>query len=121
MKLNEYKAKVDDSVIESMISYMEECEEDDDCSYSIEDVEKCKSLMYNYLEELDKMSEPSDEAIMEQVKTLVLALNDLNEKTDCVLIEADQREAICEIIQMSAEDYGLQNCDDDISEEWREW
>ena len=118
MNLNEYKEKVVEIVIDPMISFMEGW---DDCDYSIDDVEKCKSLMYTYLEELDKMTAPSDEAIMEQVKILVLALNDLNEKTDYALIETEAREAIWEVIQTSAVACCLTEYSDDITEEWREW
>ena len=70
---------------------------------------------------LGRLEEPSDEEIMNQVKELVLALNDLNEKTDYSLIETDAREAIWEIIQTSAIDCGLKEYGDDITEEWREW
>lgn len=118
MNLNEYKEKVVEIVIEPMISFMEDW---DDGDYTMEDVESCKSLIYTYLEALADMAEPTDEAIMEQVQTLVLALNDLNEKTDYSLIETDAREAIWEVIQTSAVDCGLKEYGDDITEEWREW
>lgn len=78
-------------------------------------------MIYTYLEVLAAMTEPSDKAIMEQVKTLVLALNDLNEKTDYSLIETEAREAIWEVIQTSAVACGLKEYADDITEEWREW
>lgn len=120
MNLNEYKEKVVEIVIEPMISFMEDWD-DDDCDYTTEDVETCKSLIYTYLEALAAMTEPSDEDIMEQVKTLVLALNDLNERADYSLIETEAREAIWEVIQTSAVDCGLKEYGDDITEEWREW
>ena len=101
-----------------MISFMEDF---DDCGYTAEDVDACKSLINSYLEALAAMSEPADEAIMEQVKTLVLALNDLNEKVDYSLIETDAREVIWEVIQTAAVDCGLREYGDDITEEWREW
>ena len=118
MNLNEYKEKVVEIVIEPMISFMEDW---DDSDYTMEDVEACKTLIYTYLEALAAMAEPTDEAIMEQVKTLVLALNDLNEKTDYSLIETEAREAIWEVVQTSAVDCGLKEYGDDITEEWREW
>ena len=93
MNLNAYKEKVVENVIEPMISFMEDW---DDCDYNTEDVGTCKSLIYTYLEALAAMAEPTDETIMEQVKTLVLALNDLNEKADYSLIETEAREAIWE-------------------------
>lgn len=120
MNLNEYKEKVVEIVIEPMISFMEDWG-DDDCAYTTEDIEICKSLIDTYLDALDAMEEPTDEAIMEQVKTLVLALNELNERSDYSLIETDAREAIAEIIQTSAVACGLKEYGDDITEEWREW
>ena len=120
MNLNAYKQMVVETVTEPMISFVEEWDEDG-CGYTAEDVETCKSLIYTYLETLAAMAEPADEAIMEQVKTLVLALNDLNEKADYSLIETEEREAIWEVIQTSAVDCGLKEYADDITEEWREW
>ena len=55
------------------------------------------------------------------VKELVLALNDLNEGADHCLLETDEREAICELIQCSAEECGLIDPESDVTEEWREW
>ncbi len=120
MNLNEYKEKTMEIVIEPMISFMEDWE-DDDCDYTMDDVEECKSLVYTYLETLSAMTEPSDDAIMEQVKILVLALNDLNEKVDYSLIETEAREALWEVIQTGAIACGLKEYSDDITEEWREW
>lgn len=118
MNLNQYKDKVVETVVEPMISFMEDW---DSYDYTTEDVESCKTLIYNYLEALAAMTDPTDEAIMEQVKTLVLALNELNEQTDYSLIETEAREAIWEVIQTSAVDCGLKEYGDDITEEWREW
>ena len=115
-----YKEQVMENVIGPMLSYMEEWDEDE-CEYTEEEVEACKELICTYLDALNAMEEPADEDIMEQVKILVLALNELNEKTDYVLIETDAREAIWEIIQESAVACGLQEYGDDITEEWREW
>ena len=58
---------------------------------------------------------------MKHVKTLVLALNKLNEKTDYCLLETEERESICEIIQESAIACGLSDPSDDITEEWRDF
>lgn len=118
MNLNEYKEKVIETVIDPMISFMEDW---DDCDYSTDDVEACKSFIYTYLEALAAMEDPSDDAIMDHVKTLVLALNDLNEKVDYSLIETEAREVIWEVIQTSAVDCGLKEYGDDITEAWREW
>lgn len=122
MNLSQYKTTVLETIIEPMISFMNDCNEDEDgCDYRAEDVEQCKHLLYTYLEALASMTDPSDDTIMEHVKILVLALNDLNEQTDYSMIETGEREAICEIIQTSAIECGLKEYSDDITEEWREW
>lgn len=118
MDLKYYKEQTIENVITPMIEFMEEW---DDCDYTREDVQRCHERIDSYLEALDAMSEPDDEAIMEQVRELILDLNELNDAAGYSLIETDAREEICEIIQNSAIDRGLQHYSDDITEEWREW
>jgi len=111
-----YVEQVEETLIVPMTEFME-----DGGDFTKEDIAECKALMLKYLNALADMKEVSDEAIMEEVKTLVLALNDLNEKTDYSMIETGEREAICEIIQNSAIERGLSDYDDDITGEWRDW
>lgn len=118
MDINKYKKLVTETVVEPMLSFVEEW---DDCEHTREDVEKCGELIVNYLEALADLENPADDAIMEQVKKLVLDLNDLNESVDFSLIETGEREAIWEIIQTSAIECGLREYSEDITEEWREW
>ena len=118
MNMNQYKKQVDETIVESMISFMTEW---DDCDYTMEDIEQCRKILYTYLDQLEAMDNPGDNEIMEQVRIAVLALNDLNEKTDYALIETEEREAIWEVIQESAIACGLKEYEDDITEEWREW
>lgn len=118
MNLELYKEKTTDTVINMMIEFIEEW----DCAdYTREDVAACEGLIHHYLESLAALDPVTDEAIMEQVKALVLALNDLNEATDYGLIETEAREAIWAVIQESAVDCGLQDVPDDVTEEWRDW
>ena len=118
MDIQLYRTKTTEIVIKPMIDFIEEWGGD---GYTTEDVQKCEALIHHYLDNLADMTCVTDEAIMEQVKVLVLALNDLNEATDYSLIETDAREAIWEVIQTSAVDRGLQDVPDDVTEEWREW
>ena len=118
MDIAEYKAKTTETVIEPMLELMEEWDDED---YTEEDVRECERLIHSYLDALGAMQNPTDEDIMQEVKVLVLALNDLNEATDYSLIETGEREAIWEIIQTGAIDCGLQEASDDITEEWRDW
>lgn len=118
MDIGIYKSKVKEGVVAEMLAYKKEVPE---CGYRRGHVAKCRRLLFGYLNALDKISSPTDEKIMEQVKNLVLALNKLNEKTDYSLIETDARECIWEIIQSSAVECGLREASEDITEEWREW
>lgn len=118
MDLQKYKSQTTESVVRPMIEFIEEW---DEAEYTKEDVQKCENLLHHYLDNLGAMTNPTNDAIMEQVKAVVLELNELNEATDYALIETDAREAIWEIIQTSAVDCGLQNVSEDITEEWRDW
>ena len=118
MNLQQYKEIVTETILNPMRSFLEEW---DDCEYTADDIDTCGALLNQYLESLAAMSTPSDKAIMEQVKSLVLALNDLNEALDYALIETEERESIWHLIQTSAIACGLQEYTEDITEEWREW
>ncbi len=118
MKLELYKQQLMQTVIEPIREFKAEAEIDD---FTDEDIEQCSVLLDSYLEALAAMDSPTDEAIMEQVEKLILALNDLNEQTDYAMIETGEREAICALVQESAIAFGLQEYGDDITEDWREW
>lgn len=116
--MGQYKEQLQNTVIAPMTEYLQGCKT---CGYSEQDVAECRALILAYLDALEGLDAPANQEIMEQVRVLVLALNELNEKTDFCLLETDEREAICEIIQSSAVACGLSDAEDDVTEEWREW
>lgn len=118
MDIAYFKEKTARIVIEPMIEYQQEIE--DEC-YTREHIDRCEALVHQYLEALGALAVPDDGAIMAQVEKLVLALNDLNEETDYGMIETGEREALCEVIQESAAACGLEDVPEDVTEEWREW
>lgn len=118
MDLTQYKVKTTEIVVNPLIGFIEEWGAE---GYTKEDVQKCEALIHRYLDAIFALPAATNDAIMEQVKLLVLALNELNEATDYALIETEAREAIWEVIQTSAVDCGLQDAPDDVTEEWREW
>lgn len=118
MKIESYKKQVKEKVVSAMLEYMAEAE---DCGYSKGAVQKCKRALFRYLNQLNKLKNPTQECIMAQVKSVVLALNALNDKTEGCLIETDAREEIWQIIQDSAVECGLSPEVEDVTEEWREW
>ncbi len=109
-----YKTRVTEDVVAGMLEFCQ----DEDCDYTKSDVKKCERLLLKYIDKLSGLANPTDEAIMEQVKDVVLALNKLNEKTDCSLIETLEREEIWQIIQDSAVECGLSSPADDVTEAW---
>ena len=119
MDIVKYKTMLSNRIVEPIVAYMQEWEED--CSFTAKDVHKCEAILNQYLDSLALLSGAADKDIMKCVKKAVVALNKLNEKTDYTLLETDERENICELIQRSAVECGLQNPEEDITEEWREW
>ncbi|MBP3387357.1 MAG: hypothetical protein J6L23_02370 [Clostridia bacterium] len=118
MDIQGYKEQLEE-IVASMSDYLDDAGED--AGFTTEDIEDCENLILRYLSELEMIVSPTNELIMEKVKELVLALNDLNEGADHCLLETDEREAICELIQCSAEECGLIDPESDVTEEWREW
>ena len=119
LQLAEFKKRVTEAVVTPMLAYMEECGEE--CEYKRKDVAKCEKLVLEYLTSLSRLKTPDDPKIMKRVKKLVLALNQLNARTEYSLIETCEREELWEIIQDAAGASGLNEEYDDVTEEWREW
>ena len=119
MDIAKFKTMLSDSIIDSMLEFMEDCGED--AGFTREDVDKCGNILTHYLESLATLADPDDQQIMGCVEQAVLALNELSEETDYAMIETEERESIWELIQTSAVECGLKNYTDDITEEWREW
>ena len=117
MDIAKYKPMIDETIT-GMLEYMAELEE---CAYSKKDVIKCETILTQYLDALAVLDTPTDKDILKCVKKCVVALNKLSEKTDYEMIESVERDNICEIIQTAAEECGLNDASEDVTEEWREW
>lgn len=115
LKENAEIIKTSESLKTGMIEYIEPGETE----YTESDVEKCMTLINNFLDELSKSE--SKENGMISVKNVVLGLNDLNEKCEHELIETDQREQIADIIILAGHLKGYNDRNEDITEDWREW
>lgn len=102
-------------ILEGMLAFIEG---DEDAEYSPEDVKECGILLAKFRNSIT--SGASHEEAMEQVKQLVLSLNELNERCEHSIIETDQREQICELIFQSLSSAGI-DFEGDVTEDWREW
>ncbi|MXN91876.1 hypothetical protein GR160_11645 [Flavobacterium sp. Sd200] len=87
--------------------------------YTQKDVEKCIILIENFLDNIAK-SENKKKG-MELVKTLIIQLNDLNQKCEGTLIETEQREEISTIIILAGHLKGYNSKDEDITYKMRKW
>jgi hypothetical protein len=119
-------------VIDGMVSYMKYGGADDendpefdpefDAGYTQKHIDRCSVIIDEFLALLEKVPEAQkNKYIMAAVKKTVLRLNKLNDGCDGSLLETDQREDICELINTAARHAGLESSADDITEEWREW
>ena len=117
MNVTACQERITNVVVKPMLQMIHEFEMD---SYTDDDVASVQSILNNYVEALATLHDPCDDEIMAQVKSVVLKLNELNEARD-YFIETEEREWLWEVIQKSAEDCGLQNVPDDVTEAWREW
>lgn len=130
MTVNEFIALKND-IIKDITEYMKyggaEDENDPDydpgfeAGYTQDHIDKCDAVLAAFLSSLQEIAvSESESKIMETVKTVVLALNELNAECDGNMIETDQREQLCELIISAANEAGLKT-EEDITEEWREW
>lgn len=99
----------------SMVEYLESSNP----SYTKNDVEKCVSILNNYLEKISKTKAKKEGIAV--IKSTVIQLNKLNNKTDGQLIETMEREMIVNIILTESNKKGYNKLDDDLTEEFREW
>ena len=83
--------------------------------YSGADVGECGRILDDYLSTVAGAA-GDDAAIRAAVQEAVLALNALNARCGGHLIETDQREHLCDLINRAAGAAG-----EDLTEPWREW
>ena len=105
------------------ISYwmLEYIKDNDEPPYTSLDVDECNTILGKFIESVSFSDNKSDlEWVKSEVKGLVIALNEFNEKNDHTVIETDQREGICALINQVMV-YAGHSVTDDITEEWREW
>lgn len=117
MNNTEYKNQIQEIELlkKSMTEYMDFAEP----SYTEKDIEKCKSILIEFIQNIDKTS--NREEGLKIVQSTILELNELNKKCDFDLIETNEREQIAGIIIGAGNQKGYNTLSEGITEEWREW
>ncbi|MGZ8218599.1 hypothetical protein [Methylomagnum sp.] len=130
--MNREIAELKQSLIKDMTDYMNfggaederdpDYDPDFDAGYTQEHIDRCGEIIDHHLSALAKAPDAGrHQYIMNAVKAAVLELNKLNEECEGGLIETDQREQLCELITVAANQAGLVSDEEDITGEWREW
>lgn len=88
--------------------------------YTLKHIDRCAAITRDFLERLSDVPRTDKEKIVAEVKHVVMKLNKLNASCDGALIETDQREDLCQLIQTAAINAGLKS-DEDVTAPWREW
>jgi hypothetical protein len=109
-----FNSEVNDLKV-SMIEYLESSNP----SYTKDDVEECVSILNNYLEKISKTK--SKKEGIDVIKSTVIQLNKLNNKTQNQLIETMEREMIVSIILTESNKKGYNRLEEDLTEKFREW
>ena len=101
------------------LQWIEDNEEDDEY-FTEENISAINELLDTFINNLEKLgTKPTETKIMKAVKEVVIRINKLNEKYDD-FIATMEREDLCMFIDTAARIAGLE-CEEDITEEWREW
>lgn len=91
--------------------------------YTPENCEKAEIIFFNLINKLKKNKSHGKNTKLKLIKESVLNLNNLNEELDHCFIETLEREELCEIYDNIADAVGfdIQEYEDGIISEWREW
>ena len=90
------------------------------CGYRLKDIDRCAKIIDAFHNELSAKPKPAPDRVSEVVKQVVVKLNMLNAACGGALIETDQREKLCQLINVVARNAGSK-VTEDITEPWREW
>lgn len=101
------------------LEWKQRMDEEDDI-FTDENIDATDKVLDSYISSLKELGDtPTEEAILECVKEVVIQLNELNDKY-VYFIETMEREELAEFIEEGAKLVGLKP-EEDPTEEWREW
>ena len=87
--------------------------------YTNDDVDDCVEIIADLVAMIDSSRDFG--AILANVQSMVLRLNQVNSRCHGYLIEWEQREQICEIINRAARYANVGEFTRDLTEGWRNW
>ena len=118
------------SIIREIVCYMKygtTCDEqggdpetDFDAGYEQGDVDRCDAILEGFVAAMQGHRNAEPAVLLADVKATIEALNQLNDECDGSLLETDQRESICMLIDNGLRFAGMEP-DGDVTEPWREW
>ena len=116
--MTQNKQQLNSQVNDLKVSMMEYLESSNP-SYMQDDIDECISILNNYLEKISRTK--SKKEGIDVIKSTVIQLNNLNNKTDGQLIETMERDMIVNILLTESHKRGYNRLDEDLTEEFREW
>ena len=91
-----------------------------DAGYDRADVDRCDAILGDFIATMQAYRNAEPDVLLAGVKATVEALNQLNDQCDCSILETDQRESICKLIDNGLRFAGMEP-EGDVTEPWREW
>lgn len=91
-----------------------------EAGYSGADVGECGRILDAYLVTVADAPPGDEQAVMDAVQFTVMSLNSLNARCNGHLIETDQREHLCDLINRAATAAGV-GSGQDLTRQWRDW
>jgi len=91
-----------------------------DAGYDQADVDRCEAILEDFISSMQAHRNATSEVLFAEVKATVEALNRLNDECDCSILETDQRESICKLIDNGLRFAGMEP-QGDVTEPWRQW
>ena len=91
-----------------------------DAGYQQAEVDRCDAILEDFIATMQAHHQADPEVLLADVKTTVESLNRLNDECNCSILETDQRESICMLINNGLRFAGMEP-EGDVTEPWRDW
>lgn len=109
------------AVIEDLQEYMQHVLDDGgDPGYTLSDINHCAEILDCFYDQIQTQPHGNKDQVMRVITQAVQQLNILSQRCEG-MIETDQRELLCDLINTVAYEKGVGLPDEDLTEETREW